>query len=260
MLKNLSVKSLYAPALAEGEGVGTAYEYYTKRLAIRKFLKARSAPKTILIAGLPQKYGTSLDFFQLAAELRSKLIIIDDRPEHLQKAENALQAIQDQGWMQGLSYNFQESPLDSWPDFGETINLAVSSEVIQRLTPADRLNYLKQHQQHAQHTAIFSPNKHNASHVGVSGLDGMTKGQLLTLIQPLAHPDSLVSGLIDMPPFPPGITRTDDQREQAESGRLEAIAMWGLQAYAHAEMLLPESIKRPYAHIAYAFYTSKPPH
>ena len=102
MLKNYSVKSLYAPALAEGEGVGTAYEYYVKRLAIRKFLKKIRNPKTILIAGLPQKYGTSLDFFLLAHEVGAKLFVIDDRLEHLEKAKNALLAIQEQGWMEGM--------------------------------------------------------------------------------------------------------------------------------------------------------------
>ncbi|MBK8128985.1 MAG: hypothetical protein IPK53_08585 [bacterium] len=35
-----------------------------------------------------------------------------------------------------------------------------------------------------------------------------------------------------MPPFPPGITRSDEQREQATSGRMEALAMQGLGYYA----------------------------
>ena len=34
-----SIKTLYPLALAEGEGVGTAYEYFTKRLHLVRWLK-----------------------------------------------------------------------------------------------------------------------------------------------------------------------------------------------------------------------------
>jgi hypothetical protein len=60
------------------------------------------------------------------------------------------------------------------------------------------------------------------------------------------------AGYIDMPPFPPGITRSDDQREQATSGRLEAFAMWGLQQYARGERLLPRALRQRQSHIVYA--------
>lgn len=39
-----SIKSLYALALAEGEGVGTAYEYFAKRLAMSRWLPAAWRP------------------------------------------------------------------------------------------------------------------------------------------------------------------------------------------------------------------------
>ena len=58
-------------------------------------------------------------------------------------------------------------------------------------------------------------------------------------------------GFVDMPPFPPGITRSSAQREKASSGLLEGVAMWGLQAYAHAEPFAPSALKRRVAHIVY---------
>ncbi len=66
MLPTHSIKALYALALAEGEGMGTAYEYYAKRLILGRWLAERPRPASILIAGLPQKYGASLDLLLLA--------------------------------------------------------------------------------------------------------------------------------------------------------------------------------------------------
>jgi hypothetical protein len=80
MLGNYSVKDLYTLALAEGEGMGTAYEYYVKRMALRRFLDGRPRPDSILIAGLPEKYGASLDFVLLGSELGAAAAVVDDRP------------------------------------------------------------------------------------------------------------------------------------------------------------------------------------
>ena len=59
-------------------------------------------------------------------------------------------------------------------------------------------------------------------------------------------------GYIDMPPFPPGITRSDEQREQATQGAFEAVVMGGLRGYAHAERFLPGAIRRRQSHIVFA--------
>jgi len=47
-----SMKKLYSLALAEGEGLGTAYEYYVKIRLIMKVLKG-FVPRSVLIYGLP---------------------------------------------------------------------------------------------------------------------------------------------------------------------------------------------------------------
>ena len=71
-IQKRSIKSLYPLALAEGEGVGTAYEYFAKRLHLARWLKGTKPPQHILIAGLPEKYGASLDFMLLASEVEAE--------------------------------------------------------------------------------------------------------------------------------------------------------------------------------------------
>ena len=55
-----------------------------------------------------------------------------------------------------------------------------------------------------------------------------------------------------MPPFPPGITRSDEQREEAATGKMESVAMRGLASYARIERFLPQSIRRRQSHIVYS--------
>ena len=95
--------------------------------------------------------------------------------------------------------------------------------------------------------ALFAPNGDNMAHTNISGLAGVTLAKMQSLVGPKAQ-----TGYIDMPPFPPGITRSDEQREQATSGRLEAIAMWGLGFYARLEHFLPTAVRRSQSHIVYA--------
>ena len=56
-----------------------------------------------------------------------------------------------------------------------------------------------------------------------------------------------------MPPFPPGIALSQEQRESAESGAIQQIAMYVLQLYSYFERPLPATIRRRYAHLVYVF-------
>ena len=116
MLTNHAIKSLYPLALAEGEGVGTAYEYVAKRHVLRRWLGQvrgqlpRNLPGRVLIAGLPEIYGTSLDYLLLAAELGWPALVVDDRPAFLAKTEQAAAAAQAQtpNLLAGLQLQFQQ--------------------------------------------------------------------------------------------------------------------------------------------------------
>ncbi len=228
MVSRLSVKELYPLALAEGEGMGTAYEYYVKRAALNGFLAGWPTPRTILIAGLPQKYGASLDFLLLAAELGAAVTVVDDRPAALERLNGALDALDGLDGAPPVARPTAAllADLDSLAAVGGSYDLILSSEVLQRLTPAARTAYVARLRQLSPTLALFCPNAHNEAHNTRSGLGGLSLDEIRRLA---ANGDSkTMAGYIDMPPFPPGITRTAEQRDEATSGRFEAFVMWGL--------------------------------
>lgn len=275
MLTPYSIKDLYALALAEGEGMGTAYEYYVKRRAISRWMKGRPRPSTILIAGLPEKYGASLDFLLLAGELGAAVTVVDDRPAALERLRGALVALA------GSSLPLARpvcllADLPRLAGLTGRFDLALSSEVLQRLAAAERSVYVAALRARAASLALFAPNADNPAHTGRSGLAGLRLEEMRALVtgeglttdhrpqttteEPLKEQQSVVrrpssvalSGYIDMPPFPPGITRSDEQREQATQGAFEATVMGGLRLYAHAEGLLPGALRQRQSHIVYA--------
>ena len=251
---NATVKSLYPLALAEGEGVGTAYEYLAKRLVLARWLRPRLSRhqiKHILLPGIPEKYGVSLNILDEAALMGASLMVLEDRPSFLTKAQTSLAAAQQIGEIRDYRPVFQQVvDLATIPD-DYRADLVVSSEVIQRFDAAKQRAYLETICEIAPLIVLYIPNGDNVGHTKHSGLNGLTLAELKQLLADLDL--KAKTGYIDMPPFPPGITRSDDQREQAQSGTLEAIAMWGLGWVVRAENLIPRSIRRRQSHIVYAF-------
>jgi hypothetical protein len=272
MLAHYTIKDLYALALAEGEGMGTAYEYYAKRLALGRWLKARPRPASILVAGLPEKYGASLDFLLLAGELGAAVTVVDDRPAALDRLRGALDRPQRSQKTSEVWAVFPRpvcllADLPRLAGLAGQFDLAVSSEVLQRLAAAERPAYVAALGARADALALFAPNADNPAHTGRSGLAGLQLDEMSALMQATAdrrpptaagevavggRQSPVVSGYIDMPPFPPGITRSDEQREQATQGAFEAVVMGGLRVYAHGERLLPGALRRRQSHIVYA--------
>jgi hypothetical protein len=249
MLRNLSIKSLYTLALAEGEGLGTAYEYYAKRLLISRWLSQFSRPRRLLIAGLPEKYGASLDFLELSAELGAEVIVVDDRPKALERLRISIDEVGSEGILENLNWRPVETTnLGSLKEIEGNFDLCVCSEVLQRLEIDSRVEYVARLTSLASALALFVPNADNASHANLSGLTGLYYEDLTTLF---GAQQSQV-GFIDMPPFPPGITRSDEQREEAATGNMESVAMRGLAFYARLERFLPRSIRRRQSHIVYS--------
>jgi hypothetical protein len=251
MLKTISIKSLYVLALAEGEGVGTAYEYFAKRLVLRRWLAGQQRLSRILIAGLPEKYGSSLDFLQLAQELGAEVTVVDERPFALDKLQSSLVAAQKVGWLTAVAPQIiAVSVMANLSAAAGPFDLVISSEVLQRLNPDKRIEYVGQVKGMGTAVAFFAPNGDNPAHTTISGLSGVTLSEIAAY-SPTCQHANLQTGYIDMPPFPPGITRSDEQREQATSGKLEALAMWGLGLYVRAERFLPQAIRRSQSHIVY---------
>lgn len=272
MLTHLSIKSLYALALAEGEGMGTAYEYYVKRMALGRFLHGRPRPQSVLIAGLPEKYGVSLDFLLLATELGAKATVIDDRPAAIARLNGALRTLVGMPGAPTLSSpdHVVLADLDSLGALHGQFDLVLSSEVLQRLSPAGRRTFVERLTRAASGLALFCPNADNEAHNSRSGLGGLTLAEIADLIVDYRPPTADTTtnsgkrssiggrqsavGFIDMPPFPPGITRSAEQRKEATSGRLEASVMWALGRYAHLERFLPAAVRRRQSHIVYTFF------
>jgi hypothetical protein len=258
MFPQRSIKALYPLALAEGEGIGTAYEYYAKRRMLARWLANLKRLRSILIAGLPEKYGCSLDFFQVAQDLSvSKLVVVDDRPQALEKARISVARAQTDGALAGVLPEYlQVTEMSSLKELGGSFDLCLGSEVLQRLDNVGRHHYVERLSELAPALGLFAPNAGNRSHTTLSGLSGVALTELLELAGPTG---SLVqAGYIDMPPFPPGLTRSPEQRTRAAAGRLEGLAMAGLGCYACLEPSFPSAWRRSHAHIVYGFIEKGP--
>jgi len=255
MLPLRSIKSLYRLALAEGEGVGTAYEYFAKRMVLRRWLAGCDGARRVLIAGLPEKYGSSLDFLLIAQELgAAEIVVIDELEGVLEKNRRSLSAAQAGGDLTGVKPQYvRVSDLGGLEGITGVFNLCLGSEVLQRLDPITRQQYVTNLKKLTMGLALFAPNADNPNHTNISGLSGLRLTELQALLDKAGIPASV--GYIDMPPFPPGITRSEEQRQQATNGRLEALVMWGLAYYARLERSFPSHWRQHHSHIVYALNT-----
>jgi hypothetical protein len=257
MLARRSIRTLYPLALAEGEGVGTAYEYAAKRQVLRRWFQQiglkSMPPGPLLVAGLPEIYGSSLDYCLLAQEIDRPVLIVDEDPALLSKGEQAIQQAQAAGQLGGLPARFvQVANLAAMTEINEPAGWAICNEVLQRFDPAGRQDYAQRLAEIAGLVTLFAPNGSNQAHVTSSGLAALAPAEMRELITALPgkHP---AGGFCDLPPFPPGITRSAEQRTQAQTGRREALVMWGLDQYVRGERWFPAGWQQRQAHIVYGF-------
>jgi len=174
----LSMHNLYKLALLEGEGLGTAYEYFVKQRLLMKLMRGAEI-RSVLVYGLPEKYGYSLDFFWLAHMLGAKAFVYEDR---LVKLKKCLDLIDRLGWDKPQIVQKVDKKYD----------LVLSCEVLQSV---DKERYANHVNRFAKRAVIFVPNTDNKGHSRV--LNGM----ILHEFEQLFHAKG---GYIDMPPFPPG--------------------------------------------------------
>jgi hypothetical protein len=241
--------------LVEGEGLGTAYEYHVKLRKLQRFINSMDRPRRILIAGLPERYGLSMDFLLIGQLLGAETLVVDDRREVLERAQRIFEILRMKEYFHAGRVAFSGlssiSELRSQQLMGGGFDLALSSEVLQRLG-GEIGPYLSQLADLAKSYALFAPNQDNRSHAKVSGLRGVSLEELI------GHCSRVNSGVqiyergyIDMPPFPPGLSRSQETRERASRSRFEAIVMRGLEIAGRCENFWPTMIKRKRAHIVY---------
>lgn len=233
--------------------MGTAYEYFAKRLALARWLACPRPPRRLLIAGLPEKYGSSLDIFQLAQDLSvTEVVVLEDRPWALEKCRRSLAAAQATGRLTQIHPQYVQLPeVGSAAGLSGEFDLCLGSEVLQRLDEPGRRRYVSYFARLAPAVALFVPNGDNPSHKAISGLSGLSLNELQALINRAGV--SASCGYVDMPPFPPGLTRSAAQRERAASGKLEGFAMWALGCSAHTERFFPSRWRQLHSHMLYAF-------
>ena len=250
MATRTSIRGYYRYALAEGEGVGTAYEYFAKGRVVRHAMARVRRGGTLLVAGVPEKYGTSVDFLVAARDSGVSVVVVDERQSALDKARRVVSALPELAalpveWR--LSRGLEDH--EALPHFADC---AFSCEVLQRVPPERRQAWADALCERCPSGAIFAPNASNQAHAHISKLGAVTLSEIRAAMGPVLAE----AGYLDMPPFPPGITRSSDQRQKAASGVFERVAMRALEVFARSEPVLPVALKRRSAHIVYARWGS----
>jgi len=233
----------YNLAKLGGEGWGTAYEYRVKWEVLEKFFGERRIER-VLIAGLPEKYGLSMDFLAWVRMKKAKVVVLDEREEKVERLKRVVRK--------------------EWPDFRKWIDikcrsmltidtvgrfdLVLSCEVLQRILKSDREKFLKKCLMAAKRGAFFVPNKENENHAKISGLETLSLEEFFELASK-AGLDKLEEGYIDMPPFAPGVRLEEKQRENRVLGAALSV---GLEVWARMERYFPEGFKKKKAHLVYA--------
>lgn len=244
-----SVSELYPLALLEGEGMGTAYEYSVKIALLRRVTQACGTRERVLIGGLPEKYGLDLGMARFAARPGREMVVVDHRPDALAALGALIDEIKDMdaGRIELRPVASLAQPVDAQdPPF----DLWISTSAIQALDREGVLAYLAQVQRHARCAVLFAPNKDNDAHLTISGLDGFHLPQLVALCS-RARLQVIESGYLDLPPFPPGIKRSEEAKAKASTSLLARGAMAVLEGWGRLERYLPRGLKRRYGHLVY---------
>lgn len=235
-------------AVIEGEGLGTGYEYFAKNAIIRQAIRAKTI-NTVLIVGLPEKYGFSMDFLILADILGAQAIVYEDRTEKIERAQAIVSALQEMG---ALSRHF--SVVFERVDSFETLasfpkaDLALSCELLQRVTHKEA--FLKAFFAAAPTAVLFCPNGDNEAHNTLSGLKSVPMRAFREMTSFLGE-RALRYGYIDFPPFPPGIKRSESQRQASKTSLFVRCVMVALTVWCKLEKFWPQAVKRRFAHIVY---------
>lgn len=194
-------------AKIEGEGLGTSYEYIAKyKILIPLFQQAQ--PKNILIYGLPEKYGYSIDLILLSLIYADTVYIIDERKEKLENFNSVLRTVLANTPLplsldrEAISIiSLEQRSLENPPE--SRFDAVVSCEVLQRVDKAQRKQLIDKISKQGTILCFFTPNAKNKAHVEHSELATLQLQELKYCFQ---EDQILSSGYIDCPPNPPGIS------------------------------------------------------
>jgi hypothetical protein len=230
--------------------MGTAYEYYSKLHIVRQAFDQTTIPGSLLALGLPEKHGYDLELLGVAQQAGAPLTICEDRPEVLDKLRLALPDLPDPG----LSEQIELIPIDSLTDWraieGRHFDWLISTAAVQRLPDPEIVTYVQNARRFADYGLLFIPNLDNRAHLTLSGLRGLSRKQAVALCEQ-AGARVLSSGYCDIPPFPPGLQRSSEAKENAMHSPIENLAMRVLQWWCYSERWMPGWIQKRWAHLVY---------
>ena len=248
------LKFWYRLNLLEGEGLGSSYEYVNKLCKLRSWFSDKRLNK-VVIAGLPGKYGFSLDLILFSFLAGANVIIVaDDRQAKIKALTRILKsdlwpvALRDIIQIKLLTRQQLTSPR-FYKDNFDMIDLVINSEVVQNWTKPERVNWVEGMTQLTSNLVIFVPNKGNQAHMTISKIKRLSMDEInrLTSRQGL-------TGYIDMPPFPPGIKRSKEQKGTLVESRFfwpvlsNTLKIWMMLQNNILSGLLPSR-----AHLIYLF-------
>jgi len=237
-------RKFYDLAVLEGEGFGTVYEYLVKYKLLSKNISKNEKPK-ILIAGLPEKYGYSLDFISFCEGNGGYYEIVDERADKLCALKRIFEKSNKSLGSARLCNLWSMEDVYA----NKYFDLALSCEVLQRLSFDNQIQYIRSLKKIAKKVILFVPNGDNNGHQSHSGLNTATMAALIKQLDIADSDKHRDTGYIDMPPWPPG---TKSNPLKGDIGRAICnIALNILQVISIIEPFYPQSFKLKYAHLIY---------
>lgn len=211
-ISDLNISNLFETATLEGEGWGTAYEYYSKLPYLNKSFENEKNIE-VMILGLPEKYGYSMDFI-LYCYLNSvkKIFVFDERKEKIDNFSRLLKDINKNITKRlGMIPDIDIYNINSWNELENYhVDITLSCEVLQRLDSLSKEKYINFITNNTRKCLIFVPNGKNNAHKTVSSLRSLYIDELTGMV---ANKTKLIDfGYVDCPPNPPGITLNKNKK------------------------------------------------
>jgi len=239
-------EEFYSLAFLENEGLGTIYEYMAKYEILKRFVNWGSINK-ILIAGLPERYGYSLDFVYLSFLNNFYCEVVDERSDKLDEFKYRV-GNSFLGKKKLITRCLDLKRIEDFYNKNE-FDLVLSCEVIQRIQEDQRSEYLKSLKQISKMVVLFMPNGDNSQHTYHSGLKVINKEQIISIMKDAGIASGYYCGYVDMPPWPPGIK--NNSRDIMLNTKKWYFVFLVLRLLYHYEFLLPSGFVSRFAHLIY---------
>lgn len=238
----------------QGEGWGTAYEYWVKYVYLLKTTARNQPIKRILIAGLPEKFGLGLDFLIFAQIKQCACVVVDERPEKIAQISKLTEYLVHELFLQEHLFTFVISDIREFTKKAlstEKFDLVLNCEYLQRLSSSVREITIGDILNIAERGIFFVPNKDHEGHKMHSALHALTKEDTNQWKHSIEHMCYYHYRYIDFPPWPAGITlHSGIQRDNLKRKLyITYIVSCMLMIWAVIAENLPEGIRRKKCHM-----------